>query len=99
MCTIRLEILPWLSRPFDGAGATRAVLQWGIASGATVRDVLNQLAAQHPPFAHILYDDRGQVATHISIIVNNRLYELAGGLEAELQPGDTVCLLPAFSGG
>ena len=99
MCTIRLEILPWLSRPFDGVGATRVVWAWEIAAGATVRDTLAQFAAQHPPFARILYDDRGQVATHISIIVNNRLYELAGGLEAELQPGDTVCLLPAFSGG
>jgi molybdopterin converting factor small subunit len=99
MSTIRLEILPWLSRSFDGESATRAVLQWEIAAGATVRDVLDQLATQHPLFAHTLYDDRGQVATHVSIIVNNRLYELAGGLEAELQPGDVVCLLPAFSGG
>jgi molybdopterin converting factor small subunit len=99
MSTIRLEILPWLSRPFDGEGATRAVLQWELAAGTTVRDLLDQLAEQHPPFARTLYDDRGQVATHVSIIVNNRLYELAGGLATELQPGDTVCLLPAFSGG
>jgi molybdopterin converting factor small subunit len=99
MNTIRLEILPWLSGSLSENGATRAVLQWDIASGTTVRDVLDQLAAQHPPFARILYDDRGQVATHISVIVNNRLYELAGGLEAELRAGDVVCLLPAFSGG
>jgi molybdopterin converting factor small subunit len=99
MSTIRLEILPWLSRPFDGEGARRVVLQWEIAGGTTVRDLLDQFAAQHPTFAHTLYDANGQVATHVSIIVNNRLYELSGGLEAEVQPGDTVCLLPAFSGG
>ena len=99
MCTIRLEILPWLSRTLSGDDAARVVTQWNIADGATVRDVLDQFAAQHPPFAHNLYDDRGQIAAHVSIIVNNRLYELSGGLETKLQPGDTVCLLPAFSGG
>jgi molybdopterin converting factor small subunit len=99
MNTIWLEILPWLSRPFDGEGATRVVLEREVAEGVTVRDLLDQLVVEHPSFGRTLYDPDGRVAVHISIIVNDRLYELAGGLAAEVLPGDTVRLLPAFSGG
>jgi molybdopterin converting factor small subunit len=99
MDTIRLEILPWLSRAFDGEGALRVVLERPVAKGATVRDLLDQLATEHPAFHRTLYAPGGELAVHISILLNNRLYELAGGLEAEVRAGDTVCLLPAFSGG
>jgi molybdopterin converting factor small subunit len=99
MRVIRLEILPWLSRAFEGEGAGRVVLERPIGEGARVRDVLDQLVADYPSFAAILYDPDGGLARHVSVIVNNRLYELAGGLEARVRPGDTVSLLPAFSGG
>jgi molybdopterin converting factor small subunit len=97
--TIRLEILPWLSRGFDGKGASRIVLEREVVDGTTVRDLLEQLAADHPSFGHILYDTEGKLAVHISIIINNRLFELSGGLVTKLHAGDTVRLLPAFSGG
>jgi molybdopterin synthase sulfur carrier subunit len=99
MDTVRLEILPWLSRSFDGEGAARVVLERPIAEGATVRDLLDRLVAEYPSFHRTLYDSDGELAGHISIILNDRLYELAGGLEAKVHPGDTVSLLPAFSGG
>jgi molybdopterin converting factor small subunit len=99
MDTIRLEILPWLSRSLGGEGVARVVLERPVAEGATVRDLLDRLVAEHPSFHRTLYDPDGKLAGHISIILNNRLYELAGGLEAEVRPGDTVTLLPAFSGG
>ena len=62
-------------------------------------DVFDQFVAEHPAFGHTLYDSDGELAVHISIVLNNRLFELSGGLEAEVRSGDTVCLLPAFSGG
>jgi molybdopterin synthase sulfur carrier subunit len=97
--TIQLEILPWLSRAFDGTGATHIILERESAEGDTVRDLLERLAADHPSLGSLLYDADGKLATHINIIINNRLLELTGGLETELQTGDRVRLLPAFSGG
>ena len=99
MGTIRVEILPWLSRYFATDHSTHVVFEAQVDDGATVRDLLRQLAAETPEFGRMLYDQDGRVAGHISLIVNGRLYELTGGLEAELQPGDTLRLLPAFSGG
>jgi molybdopterin converting factor small subunit len=99
MDTIRLEILPWLSRSFDEEGAARVVLTPEVAEGDTVRDLLDRVAVEHPALSQTLYDPDGKLAVHISIILNNRLFELAGGLEAEVRAGDVVCLLPAFSGG
>ena len=99
MSTIRLEILPWLSRSFDMEGSTRVILDREVPEGATVRDVLELLAVERPAFGHALYDPEGRVAVYVSIILNDRLYELAGGLQAEVREGDVVRLLPAFSGG
>jgi molybdopterin synthase sulfur carrier subunit len=97
--TIQLEILPWLSRVFDGTGATHIILEQESAEGDTVRDLLERLTADHPSLGSLLYDSDGKLAVHISIIINNRLLELTGGLDTELQAGDRVRLLPAFSGG
>jgi molybdopterin converting factor small subunit len=99
MNVIRLEILPWLSQAFDGTGAARVVLEREVAEGTTVCDLLDRLAVDHPSLRCILYDSDGKLAAYISIIINNRLFELSGGLDTELNAGDRVRLLPAFSGG
>ena len=41
----------------------------------------------------------GNLSDHISILLNGKFYELSGGLEAKLKPGDTLRLMLAFSGG
>jgi molybdopterin converting factor small subunit len=99
MGVIRLEVLPWLSRAFDGQGVTRVVLEREVAKGTTIGDLLERLVADHPALGRILYDPGGGLALHVSVILNDRLFELAGGLEAPVRPGDIICLLPAFSGG
>ena len=99
MTIVHLEILPWLSRYFSADPSTRAVLQTEVRDGSTIRDLLQEIASRNPAFGKTLFDENDQVAVHISLILNGRLYELAGGLEAELRHGDTVRLLPAFSGG
>jgi molybdopterin converting factor small subunit len=99
MSFIRLEILPWLSRAFDGTGATHVVQEHEVVEGSTVGELLDRLAADNSSFCSILYEPDGKLAAHISIIINSRLFELSGGLATELHSGDTVRLLPAFSGG
>lgn len=100
MSTVRLEIMPWLSRYFAADRSRRAVLEAEVGDGATVLELLRGIASQNQGFGEVLFDAQtGRVAGHISLILNGRILGLAGGLEAELRPGDTLRLTPAFAGG
>ena len=100
MSSVRLEVMPWLSRYFGAERSGQVVLEREVSDGATVRDLLEEIASQNQEFNEVLFDAKtGSLAGHISVILNGRFLELAGGLEAKLRPGDTIRLMPAFSGG
>ena len=100
MGSVRLEIMPWLSRYFAAERPGRVILEREVSDGATVRDLLEEIASQNEEFKEVLFDARSQrLAGHISLILNGRFLELAGGLETQLMPGDTLRLMPGFSGG
>lgn len=102
---VQLEIMPWLSRYFapdqSGSGRSgRVVLQREIGDGATVSDLLADITSQSTEFGQVLFDAQtGRLTGYVTLILNGRLLELAGGLEAELKPGDTLRLLPTLAGG
>ena len=100
MGSVRLEILPWLSRYVTAEHAGRTVLEVEVKDGGTVRDLLEEITSQNQEFKDVIFDAKTKrLAGHIALILNGRLVELAGGLEATLSPGDTIQLMPGFSGG
>jgi molybdopterin converting factor small subunit len=97
---VQLEILPWLNRYYAGGQPGRVALELAVSDGATIRELLEVASAGDPQFKEMLWNAQtGRVAGHIAVILNGRLVELAGGLDAKLAPGDTVQLMPGFSGG
>jgi molybdopterin converting factor small subunit len=100
MSSVRLEILPWLNRYFSSERSRRAVLEMKVNADTTVRDVLEDVSAQNPDFKEVLFNAQtGRVAGHIAVILNGTMLELKGGLDAKLGPGDTIQVMPGFSGG
>jgi len=100
MATVKLEVLSWLTPAFDSNQRARLKLEREVESGATVRDFFKQLADQYPKLKGVIYDPGdGALTGNVSVIFNNRVLELAGGLDAEIQDGDSVVLLPAYAGG
>jgi molybdopterin converting factor small subunit len=64
-----------------------------------VRELLAELARQHPQ-AHVrLCDERGEPRPHINVFVNNDHVRVRDGLDTPLATGDVVTILPAVSGG
>ena len=97
---MRLEIMPGLSHYFSVERSGRLILEREVIEGATVRDLLEEIASRNREFKEALFDARtGKLAVHISLILNGSFLELSGGLEARLKPGDTIRLMLAFSGG
>ena len=100
MLTVKLEVLSWLTPAFETDQRARLKLEQEVESGATMRDLFKQLADQFPKLQGLIYDpDDGALTGQVSIIFNNRVLELAGGLDAKIQDGDSVVLLPAYAGG
>lgn len=100
MSSVCLEIMPWLSHYLAAGRPGRVILEREVDDGTTVKDLLEEIASQNQAFKEVLFDARtGRLAGHVSLILNGRFLELAGGLEARLRPGDTIRLMPGFSGG
>lgn len=100
MSRVRLEVMPWLSRYFAAERSGRVVLAREVSDGATVGDLLEEIASQSQELKDLLFDAQtGRVAGHISLILNGRFLELSGGLEAKLKDRDTLRLMAGIGGG
>ena len=97
---VTVEVIPWLTDYVDVKVSGRASWQEEMPTGSTVRDLLFQLHARHPKLAATTYDRDGRELTgHVNLIFNDRLLELAGGLDAVLTEHDRLTLVPAYAGG
>jgi len=90
--------LPAALRSFcDGrpsSGPSELVLPAG-----DVRELLAELARQHPQIHVRLCDEQGEPRPHINVFVNNDHVRARAGLDTPLTTGDVVTILPAVSGG
>ena len=70
-----------------------------VASGATVREVVNDLVRRHPAMAGRVLDERGGFRRHLSLFLNDEDVRLLGELDARVADGDRLALVAAIAGG
>ena len=100
MGSVSVEMMSWLRRYFAAESQGRVIVDIDVSDGATVREVLEEVASQNQELKDVLFDDRTErLSGYVWGILNGRPLDLAGGLEARLKPGDTIRLLPDISGG
>jgi cysteine synthase B len=68
------------------------------ATGATVGEVLEDLAARHPALGQHLFAD-GDIAPFVNVYLGGEDVRTLDGLETAVDDGSTVILLPAMAGG
>ena len=66
------------------------------AGGATVEELLADIERRYPGFRFRIIDEQGSIREHINIFINEKP---ARNLSAPLQPGDTIHIICALSGG
>jgi molybdopterin synthase sulfur carrier subunit len=68
--------------------------------GATVRELVDAIVAQHPGLGPLLQDETGGVPRGVHVFVNGRgAGYLERGYETRLSADDSVDLFPAVAGG
>ncbi len=66
----------------------------------TVEKLLTKLSAKYDrEFREYLYNEKGQVHSYLSILVNGKSTNVLQGLDTVLKEGDTVAILPPVGGG
>jgi molybdopterin synthase sulfur carrier subunit len=66
--------------------------------GANLSALIDDLESSHPGLKDRLLDD-GDLRRFVNVYVNDEDVRFLGGLEAELNDGDQVVVLPAVAGG
>ncbi len=67
--------------------------------GATVREVLTNLEANHPGFLARVVANDGRLHRFVNVYLNEEDVRYLGALETEVKDGDVVSILPAVAGG
>jgi molybdopterin synthase sulfur carrier subunit len=68
-------------------------------AGDTLADLLTDLDSQFPGLRGRLVTDEGVLHRFVNIYVNDEDVRFLGALDAKLNDGDTVTILPAVAGG
>jgi molybdopterin synthase sulfur carrier subunit len=68
-------------------------------NGATVGDVVSDLATRYPALGPRLRDDAGQPYAFVTIYLNDEDIRFHGGFAAAVADGDEITVVPAIAGG
>jgi sulfur-carrier protein len=90
MATVRI---PPVLRPHTG-GVSELT-----ASGATIGEVLGELADAHPETRGQLFSDDGELNRYVNVYLNDEDVRVLDGLETGVSNADVVVILPAMAGG
>lgn len=69
------------------------------ATGATVGEVVSDLASRYPALGPRLRDDAGQPYAFVTIYLNDEDIRFQGGFAAAVADGDEITVVPAIAGG
>ncbi|HEX9177069.1 MAG TPA: MoaD/ThiS family protein [Mycobacterium sp.] len=68
------------------------------AAGDTLQAVISDLEANYSGISERLIDN-GKLHRFVNIYINDEDVRFSGGLDTEINDGDTVTILPAVAGG
>ena len=70
-----------------------------LAEGENVREVLRQLAQEHPATQPQLFGEEGELNRYVNVYLNDEDVRVLDGLDTSVTEGDTIVILPAMAGG
>ena len=100
MGKVLLKIPPWLASMLNEHGSGWFTLEKEIGEGATIGDLLAELALGSPEFRKAVFDpDTGKSSRQVMVFINKSILQYSDIAETKLNDGDSVMLLPVYLGG
>jgi molybdopterin converting factor small subunit len=96
--TVTVELTSWATKFVGGDGTGRKLFEEPYHPGATVRSVLQGLTARYPELAAHVWNGR-ELGEHLEVLVNDAVLNIEHTIDSDVKPGDTIGLLPQFTGG
>ncbi len=100
MGKVQLRIPPWIASVLGEKDDSWFILEKEIGEGCTVGDLFGDLTAGNANFCKAVFNpDVGKVNEQLLVFLNDNLLEDSQVMEAKLSDGDSIMLLPVYSGG
>src|SRR5204862_8268675 len=100
--SVTLEFHGFLAERLSALGrrrGTRTLVTVPLHGRTSVATALTHLVGRDERYA-LIFDPQAQLLPeHVEVVLNDRVLDLQGGLDAALHPGDTLTFLPAHAGG
>jgi len=100
MGKVQLKFPSSFAGVLNAQGSDLSVLEKEIGEETTIGDLLADLAFSYTDFRKVVFNpDTGKVGDQVNVILNNQLLQLPEVTEAKLNDGDSIIILPVYSGG
>ena len=100
MAKVQLKFPPSFAGMLNAQGSDLFILEREIGEEATIGDLLADLAFSYTDFGKVVFNpDIRKVNDQVMVILNNRLLQFSDVMEAKLNDGDSIIILPVYSGG
>jgi molybdopterin converting factor small subunit len=100
--SVTLELHGFLAERLAALGrrrGARTIVSVPLGSGATVASLMQNLVSADDRYA-LLFDPQSQsLPEHVEVVLNDRVLDLLGGIDAPIAEGDVLTFLPAHAGG
>jgi molybdopterin converting factor small subunit len=85
--------------PLGRRRGTRTLVSIPLEGTTSVASLLSRLVQDDDRYTH-LFDPAAQaLPEHVEVVLNDRVLDLQGGVNAQLNEGDVLTFLPAHAGG
>jgi len=100
MPKVTLKLPSWIAAKLDMNSSGWLTLEKEVAESTTINDFLLGMVAAYPGFREAVYNpDTGLPIEQLNFVLNNRLLTYREMSEIKLSNGDTVILIPLYTGG
>jgi len=97
---VRLKFPASFASMLNAQGSDLVILEKKIGEEATIGDLLADLAVSYTDFRKVVFNpDTGKVNDQVNVVLNNKLLQFPEVTEAKLNDGDSIIILPVYSGG
>ncbi len=100
MGRVQLKIAPPFASMLVAQNYDWLIVEKDIGEGATIRDLLADLASSHADFRKAVFNhDTGKLNNQVMLILNESFLHFSDMTEARLNDGDSIVMIPVYDGG